>query len=289
MTRSTGRALLVALASCAALGAIPGIVPRMASAGAQAPAASERRTWRLRALLDSGEVQVEVTSQAAAIEVVSPSGKFIIAFRTSEEAEAWARAAARLDSAPPVDGRTSDAVVLRAESDERRAYQLMRLHNPSGPTHAIAGTNGVWEFGMTMSAAQFAAVLGALRGDSTSGALAYEFPSAAGPGHPATPDVNGAWMMSQVDVPVRVSDGPGGLQYPPSVPRARAGGVVEMTFIVNEDGRVRPSSIFLIGIPNPVLAEVSRAALLRARLLPARIGRKNVPMYAGYRFEYEDP
>lgn len=255
--------------------------PGRASADKQPPAAKladpdAPRRWRLRAQLDSGEVRTEVTEAAAMVEVVAPTGTFLLAYPRSTQIEDWARAIDSLSRAPMADGTTA-SIPLRHSSDARVTWRFTRHAGRPIAPYTIAGTNTAWEFVIDMTRPQLDMVVAALAGDTAGTATAFDLPE-AGRGASGKPMVDGFWLWNQVDAMVAPLDGPAGLHSPPSVASAPDGGEVKLRFAVDTSGRVIPSSIFLIPDPNPDLARTSRDALLRARYVPAR--RQGIPVPA---------
>jgi TonB family protein len=153
-------------------------------------------------------------------------------------------------------------------------FTLTRTQGDSAAGYRLTGTNGAWLFAVTVAPSQIGAFLGALRGDTASGALAYEYPRMGKTRDTDAPDVSGAWLGNQVDREAR----PGPRVPRPTYPFALRGsgiaGTVRLLFTVDSTGRVPPASVRLIRTPHPMLAIAARDAVVSARYTPAeRDGR----------------
>lgn len=272
----------------------------VASVSIAAPAQPSTGQWRLRARMDSGEVHVEVTSEAASVTVVSPNGTFQQSFKTATPLAEWASAAERLAAPANVPAESSRAadtagarrfasVALETPADTAKRFdltvlQLARVGGDSAVGYLLSGTNGAWPFELHLGPAQFTALLGALRGDPNSGALPYEFPHA---GSNPKPDVMGTWLHVQVDRPAQ-HDGEPELRYPKALRGSGIAGKVRLAFVISDAGRAQPWSIRLIGKAHPALAALARNVLLEMRFKPAELMGQKVPQYAMQEFEFHE-
>lgn len=244
--------------------------------------------WQLRVPLDSGEVRVEVTSRAAAITVVAPTGTFLQAFATSRPLAEWADAAASL----PVragEGPGVPAHVAELVDDDRNPtrFSLARAPGDSSAGYVLTGTNSAWPFALSLSPAQADALFGALRGNSASGALPYDYPRRGRTRGEDAPDVSGAWFTHQVDRAASPGPRPPRPRYPTALLGSGVAGTVRFQFIIDSTGHVVPSSVRLIGPAHPMLATAARDALLLARYNAAQRGGRSVPQIAVQDFQFE--
>jgi hypothetical protein len=247
------------------------------------------RERQLLVKLDSGEVHIEVTSRAASVTVVAPSGTFLVTYDTDEPLAQWAHGARALqpprampdpDSAAVGAGAgTSYSVVRLIDRPYPTVFRLVRLTADSLPAYRLDGTNGAWGFALNVSAAQANILFAALRGDTTSGAIPYEFPRTGKTKKESTPAVDGSYLGHQVDRSVRRRERLRRRLDPPDALQPGVVDTVLLVFIVEANGRVRPSSVRLIGTANPVLAVAARDDLLRTRFHPAKLDGKSVPQY----------
>jgi TonB family protein len=168
-------------------------------------------------------------------------------------------------------------------------YRLTRLGADSAPDHLLSGTNGAWGFALRVSAAQLAALLGALRGEPTAGAVPYEYPREGRTPAEHTPMVTGAYLESQTTRPSGMGSPPPRPAFPAALVGRGVAGSVRLQFVVEADGRVRPSSVRLIGKAHPALAGAARDALLAARFRPAVLAGRPVPQLTTQSFDFSQP
>lgn len=297
---------VILVLSCLGAGlACPAAVVRQTPAaptGASGPAVRE---WRLRVALDSGEVHVSVTTRAASVAVVAATGTFQQSFETAGPLADWAGAAETLPPprpAPPSSRAGRDSVPAAQYTSVRLAepvdtarrfdlteYQLTRVGADSAPEYLLSGTNGVWGFVLRVGASQAAALLGALRGELTPGAVPYEFPREGRTPAEHTPLVTGAYLVSQVTRSAEAGRRPPRAAFPAALVGTGQAGSVRLQFIVEADGRVRPSSVRLIGKAHPAFAAAARDALLAAQYRPAVLGGRPVPELNMQSFDFQRP
>jgi hypothetical protein len=233
----------------------------------QAQVAPPRAEWQLRVPVDSGEVQVTVTTRAASVEIVAPTGTFLIAFRNSSPLEELGRAAkalpARVAATDP-----ADTLVLGPDGFDLTEIAISRAEGGADAGYVLEGTNGAWGFRLPMSLAQSRALFGAMQGDSSFGAVSFPGVRKGKTSDEDIPHVSGAWLDFQVDHGARMSrvvhpQMPSGITLP-------VGGTnVKLWFIIDRTGRVPASSVRLIGVAPPLLARAARDALLSAEFRPA--------------------
>jgi hypothetical protein len=224
--------------------------PTAVPGAAQPPQAPAE--WLLRVPLDSGEVRVEVSSRAAAVTVVAPTGTFLQAFATSRPLAEWA---ARLEALPPPvaggQGAPTDVADLVGGVGRLTTFSLTRARGDSSGGYVLSGTNGAWLFALKMSASQAGALLGALRGDSAWGALTYEYPRSGRSRDGDRPHVSGAWLGPELDREAGPGPRPPRPTYPAVLRGTGTAGTVRLQFIIESTGHVRPSSVRLIGAAHP--------------------------------------
>jgi TonB family protein len=266
--------------------------------GSGAAAAQPPATWQMRVPLDSGAVSVAVTSRAATVNVVAPTGTFQQSFGNAAPITGWADDAERLAVPQPASAQGAGASVdptarLRYASTRLAPAQdtaarldltefvLTRVDSGPQPAYLLTGSNGAWTFAMRLRPEQGAALIAALRGRAHPGALPYETRR-----FKETTDATGAWLSAEVDRMVAPGRRPPRPAYPSDLRGERVKGSVRLSFIVEPTGRVRPSSIRLIGRAHPALALAARQALLGAEYTPAQMRGKAVPQDAMQQFEF---
>jgi hypothetical protein len=255
---SVHTAVLAGLSAC--IVAAPGV-------RVQAQAAPSRAEWRLRVPVDSGEVRVTVTTRAASIEIMAPTGTFLLAFSNSSPLEELARAAKALPARLAATD-AADTLMLGPGRFDLTELTISRSEGGVEAGYVLSGTNGAWGFRLPMSLAQSQALFGAMQGDSSFDAVS--FPSIRKGNTPDgdIPHVSGAWLDFQVDHDARTSRAvhprvPLGIALP-------AGGTnVKLWFMIDRTGRVPASSVRLIGVAPPPLARAARDALLSTEFRPA--------------------
>ena len=250
-------------------------------------AASSVREYNLRVVLDSGELEIETTSRASAVTVISPAGTFLEVFETSQPFAAWADSIERLlPNADVVTGHDSIANgPAPTESKYPTHFRVERTGSGSSPSYVLAGTNGAWSFGLALDSAQLEAVASALRGQQANGVQSFDFPHQGRTPAEATPLVTGAWMGLQVDQSAATLGGPIVFRFPPGF--RGHGRSVRLGFIVDSTGFVRTSSISLIGNPAPELARSAREQLAAIRFRPAMRGGHPVPQVFAQEFSFK--
>jgi len=233
----------------------------------QAQAAPSRAEWRLRVPLDSGDARVTVATRAADIEIVAPTGTFLLAFSNSFPLEKWARAAKALPArATATDA--ADTLVLGPERFDSTKLAISRAEGGVEAGYVLSGTNGAWGFRLPMSLAQSQALFGALQGDSSFGAVSFPDIRTGDTPDRDVPHVSGAWLGFQVDQDARVSRAVNP-QVPPGMALPAGGTNVKLWFVIDRTGRVPASSVRLIGVAPPLLAGAARDALLAMEFRPA--------------------
>jgi hypothetical protein len=245
--------------------------PRVRLAAQAAPSRSE---WRLRVPVDSGDVRVAVTTRAASIEIMAPTGTFLLAFSDTSPLEELARAAKALPARVAATD-AGDTLVLGPERFDLTEFAISRAEGGTEAGYVLSGTNGAWGFRLRMSLAQGLALFGALQGDSSFGALSFPPVQQGKSSDGDTPHVSGAWLGFQVDHDARVAHivRP---QVPPGAVIPAGGANVRLWCIVDRTGRVAASSVRLIGASPPRLAQAARDALLATEFRPA--DRRGLPV-----------
>jgi TonB family protein len=238
----------------------------------------------LRVPLDSGAVHIDVTSRAATVTVVSPTGTFLRSFDTDAPLAAWANAAAALlpDSAASLtDGGNGSSASL---TDIR----LMRAGADSMPRYVLETTNTAWNGVLHVGPAQAATLFAVLRGDSAPGATPLSNALITHSGDGDKPDEFGTWVSAQLDQDAETRRGPHATQYPSALRGTGIAGTVRLWFIVDSTGHVRPSSVRLIGRAEPALAVAARDDLLRMRFEPAKRRGRPVAEILMQDFQYRE-
>jgi hypothetical protein len=286
-----------AIAVLAALGvACGGAAGPATSTRAPQPAtaaASPVPEYNLRVVLDSGELEIETTSRASAVTVISPAGTFLEAFDTNKPFVAWADSMRRLllgatasaSSATTATRLDSIAnVAAPIDPDYPTHFWVERVGSNPSPGWVLAGTNGAWNFALALDSAQLEAVAAALRGQLGRGVQSFDSPRQGRTPAEARPAVNGAWLGIQVDQAAATLGGPIVFRFPAGF-RGR-GRTVKLGFIVDSTGFARTSSIALIGNPPAALALAAREQLAAIRFRPAmRLGRA-VPQMVVQEFRF---
>ncbi len=238
------------------------------------PTAAEfsRDTGMFRVALDSGMVLVRLNSTGFAVEVIAPSGTFMLFAATATALNEWIEAAMLAERSVTAGGGTMiDPAVLRTEGKIPIEFRLDPVVGDPRTRFLLSGGNGAWEFNLAVSAAQSDAIFSALRGELRDGVTTYEHPRMGGTTSPARPHVYGAWLGNQVDQPVGLRSGIPRIAYPGELRGSGVEGMAELSFIVDANGRARPSSIRLIRAGHPLLALAARRSLLTLRYRPARL------------------
>jgi len=241
------------------------------------------RERRLRIDLDSAMILVEVTDVAATVELIAPCGTFVDAYPSDTTLARWAERAAVLP--PPVPDSTSPdnhrygAVALGGAKSgpyDNTTLKLIRLDSATSSRFLLRSTNTAWGCEVRLEPAQAVAFLGALRGQAADGALPYDWPS-SGKGEKGRPHVSGFWVGPALDRQVEVKGSSIGLSYPKEFRGSGIAEKVRLWFIVDSTGKVRPSSVRLIGTPRPAFALSAVRTLLASEFRPAERGGRPVP------------
>ena len=244
--------------------------------------AQQARARHFRVPLDSGAVHVAVTSRAASVTVVAPTGTFLKAFSTDAALTAWANAAAAL----PRDSAAS----LSSESDRSpndvTDVQLIRVDGDS-LRYRLDATNSAWTASLPVAPAQAAMLFAVLRGDSAAGATPLNNATVTSSGEGDRPDEFGAWITAQLDRDAMPKRAPRSPKYPSSLRGSGVSGTVRLWFLVDSTGRVQPSSIRLLGKAAPALAVAARDEMLRMAFDPARRKGKPVSQILIQEFVYD--
>ena len=243
------------------------------------------RERRLRINLDSAMILVEVTGVAASVELIAPCGTFVDPYPSDTTLAHWADLAAVLP--PPVPDSTSPdnhryAAVALGGAKRGPLYnttlKLIRLDSATSSSFLLRSTNTAWGCEVRLEPAQAVAFFGALRGQAAGGAIPYDWPS-AGKGEKGRPDVSGAWVGPALDRQVEVKGSSIGLSYPKEFRGTGIAEKVRLGFIVDSTGKVRPSSVRLIGTPRPAFALAAMRGLLAAEYRPAERQGRPVPTF----------
>ena len=87
------------------------------------------------------------------------------------------------------------------------------------------------------------------------------------------------WVGPAVDRQAELKDSYRGLHYPPELRGSGISQNVRLMFIVDSTGKVRPSSVRLIGAAHPAFAKIAITSLLAAEFRPAERHGQPVPSY----------
>jgi len=246
------------------------------------PHNASNRERRLRINLDSAMILVEVSSEAASVELYAPCGTFVDPQRNDSTLARWADRAAVL--APPVPDSTHpdslrySAVALGGAKRgpyDNTTFSLIRLDAATSSSYMLRSTNTAWDCEVKLGPEQAVAFFGALRGDSVAGAIPYELPALFRDGT-GRPHVSGAWVAG-LDRQAQLESASLGLRYPKAVRGSGNKESVRLQFIVDSTGKVRPSSVRLIGPARPAFAAEARRMLLAAEYRPAERQGRPVP------------
>jgi Gram-negative bacterial TonB protein C-terminal len=287
------RFLMLAVILAVVTAAVPrsGTLCAASASGAGSSAGSldhgniNRDSGLFRVDLDSGMVLVRLTGTATAIEVIAPTGTFMLFVRSRATGEEWVRAATEAERAVMArSGAPIEAAVIRNEIQTVTEYRLDPVIGDPQTRFLLSGGNGAWEFNLRISAEQSAAIFSALRGELSAGVLPYDYPRMRGDSTAARPHVYGAWLGQQVDRPVSWRGYAPRIIYPGELRGSGIGGIVELAFIVDANGRARQSSIRLIRTPHPLLAVAARKVLLDVRYQPAELDGKPVAQITQQQF-----
>ncbi len=259
------------------------------SAAFTAPSAREARRaeWQLKVEFDSGMILIEAR-KGALVHVIAPTGTFLIGVESPDTLARWAReareAGARRGVGEAAFARLSSRLSGPAE------FLLEPVLGDTTGEYLLTGTNGAWDFIVKLSATQSSALFGALVGETGAGAVPYRDPflTTSGPPEEYRPHVTGAWHENQVDRPVQARGVLNRVGYPEELRGYGIDATVRFVFIVDPNGRPRPSSIRLLGSPHRFFATASRDLLLRSRYVPAQRAGKPVAQIVSQNFEWRD-
>jgi hypothetical protein len=273
----------------AACGAASRSTPATTAPHPATVAAARIPGYNLRVVLDSGELEIETTSRASAVTVISPAGTFLEAFEENTPFVAWADSMERLlPNATAGPGAPANDTIANVPAPIDPKYPthfwVERTGGGSSPNYVLGGTNGAWGFGLALDSAQLEAVAAALRGQTTNGVLTFDWPRQGKTPAEAKPAVTGAWMKLQVDESAATLGGPIVFRFPSGF--RGHGNSVNLGFIIDSTGFVRTSSIKLIGNPPPELALAAREQLAAIRFRPAMRGGRAVPQMVGQEFSF---
>jgi len=250
---------------------------------------------RLRVGLDSGMILVDVDSRTASLELIAPCGTFVDVYASDSALVRWADEARML--APPVPDSTSpdklhySAIRLGGAKKgpyDNTTFELVRLDTARASSFRLTSTNTVWECGVRLDTEHAAALFGALKGDTVAGATPYDLP-AQGRNGAGRPHISGAWVGPTVDRQVQFRGTSLGLTYPPEFRGSGISETVRLQFIIDTTGKVRPSSIRLIGQAHKGFATNAIRTLLAAEYQPAERQGRPVPQLATQEFHFSPP
>jgi hypothetical protein len=250
------------------------------------------RERRLRINLDSAMILVEVTDVAATVELIAPCGTFVDPYASDTTLAHWADLAEVLpppvpDSTSPDNHRYGAAALGGAKKGPlyNTTFKLVRLDSATSSRFLLRSTNTAWGCEVRLEPAQAAAFFGALRGQAAGGAIPYDWPS-SGKGEKGRPDVSGAWVGPALDRQVEVKGSSIGLSYPKEFRGSGIAEKVRLGFIVDSTGKVRPSSVRLIGTPRPAFALSALRTLLTSEFRPAEREGRPVPTFEMQDFQF---
>jgi len=239
------------------------------------------RERRLRISLDSAMILVEVTSEAATVELYAPCGTFVDPQRNDSTLARWAERAEVLsppapDSARPDTLRYSAIALGGAKRGpyDNTTFSLIRLDTATSSSYMLRSTNTAWDCEVKLGPEQAGAFFGALRGKTVAGAVPFELPALFRDGT-GRPHVSGAWVAG-LDRQAQLASTPH-LKYPKEFLGSGVKESVRLQFIVDSTGKVRPSSVRLIGPARPAFANAAVQELLAAEYRPAERQGRPVP------------
>ncbi len=245
--------------------------------------------WQLQVPLDSGMVLVEAR-RGAYVQIIAPTGTFHISVDSPDSLVRWARQAVDAGESARRGGGGDAFASLTSRLSGPNEFLLEPLLGDTSGAFLLTGTNGGWEFSLHLSAAQSAALFGAFGGEASAGAVPFRDPAltTAGPPEEYRPHVTGAWLDSQVERTVQPRSPVVIAGYPRELIGTGVSGSVNFTFIVDSNGRARPSSVRLIGPVHRLFATAAHEALMASRYFPARRAGKPVPQLVMQRFELRE-
>jgi hypothetical protein len=255
---------------------------------------SPDRGRRLRIGLDSGMILVEVTSRAASLTLIAPCGTFVDAYGNDSTLARWADEAGVLP--PPVRDSTFPdklrypALRLGGANGgpyDNTTFKLIRLDTAMSSSFLLTSTNTAWDCGVRLDPEQAVAFFGALRGDADTGAIPFELPYDRA-NEAGRPHISGAWVGSDgLDREAELKGTPRGSYYPPEFVGSGITEKVSLQFIVDSTGKVRPSSIRLIGPARPAFAKSAIRTLLAAEYRPAERRGRPVPVFVSQEVRFD--
>jgi len=243
------------------------------------------RERRLRINLDSAMILVEVTSRAATVELIAPCGTFVDPHASDTTLANWADLAEVLP--PPVPDSTSPdktryrAVALGGAKTgpyDNTTFKLIKLDTAVSSSFLLRGSNTAWGCEVRLDPQQAVTFFGALRGQAIAGAIPFDLPWPR-KDEKGRPQVSGAWVggFNALDRLVEFKGSSLDLYYPLEFRNSGITEKVRLSFIVDSTGKVRPSSVRLIGTARPAFALSAVRTLLASEFRPAERGGRPVP------------
>jgi TonB family protein len=216
---------------------------------------------RARIVADSAVLTVASDSGHITVYAETPGGAFLLRGDSATVA-AWGATAERL-AGPEIgaDGSASlNGAVVRAPDDARNVMRLLRLSADSASDYHLTAANLAWEYSVRLRSVHARALFKALR--------------EAGGGGDAAADTSRSELAAPTDTvgvtPVAWRKDNRQPRYPLIWNDARMSADVLLQFVVEADGRPRPSSILLLHGTEARYALAARDALLGWRYEPAR-------------------
>ena len=219
------------------------------------------RHRRARIVGDSVVLTISSDSGRTTVYAETPGGAFRLVGDSAAVA-AWSATAEHL-AAPEVgaDGLVSlNGAVIRAPGNEVSVMRLLRLSTDSVGDYQLAAANGAWQYNVQLRPPHVHAFFRALREGGGDG-VAADAPS---PDEPSPED------LPEVIEPARPKKGNRSPRYPLVMGDAQAEAQVLLQFVIEPDGRPRPSSVLLVSSTEPRFALAARDALLGWHYEPAR-------------------
>lgn len=240
----------------------------------------------LRLAVDSGEVRLHFYENGGAVEVVAPAGTFRVAPQQISELAEWAAVIEEQETAfragtvsPPPEVEITTFMI------DRTAIWIAPVSGDSAVRFRLEGENGAWGFRLLLSPQQGAALLRALKRQRAAGVEVVGVPANADADE-APSHFSGAWLRTEVDRPAQVESRALQAPYPPALRGTGAKSAFQLSFIVDADGSVRPSSVQLIGSAQREFVLAARDALLRARFVPAERKGAKVASLVSHDFKF---
>jgi hypothetical protein len=233
----------------------PAEPPAVTTVGRDRPA---RRSARIVA--DSAVLTVSSDSGRITVYAETPGGAFMLRGDSATVA-AWGATAERI-AGPEVaaDGSASlNGAVVRAPGNDRNVMRLLRLSADSASDYHLTAANLAWEYSVRLRSVHAQALFRALRDGGGNGAATDTSPDALA----ALADTTG------ITPPVWRKDNRQP-RYPLVWNDAQMAAHVLLQFVIEADGRPRPSSVLLLRSTEARYALAARDALLGWRYEPAR-------------------